>query len=91
MARKRSHFERDSNSNESDDVENIPPKKRSNNRIHDPYCWVCHQDQTNINCTTCIRTYHSHCIVNDDDLDDNAYKCDVCIKTTMAKKDYKKR
>lgn len=56
--------------------------------IRDLYCWLCHQNDTNIQCKTCIRSYHSRCIgpktINRAKEISLNYQCDACIKTESA-------
>ncbi|XP_031622721.1 zinc finger MYND domain-containing protein 11-like [Contarinia nasturtii] len=63
------------------------------NKIVDPYCWLCHGNDTNINCSKCIRSYHSTCISLKSAIDVSTfkYKCNTCIKMDVAASEYSKR
>lgn len=72
--------------NESADMNQSTLPKRPH--IRDSFCWLCHQNDTNIQCKNCIRSYHSRCIgpktkhrAKEMSLN---YQCDACIKTESA-------
>lgn len=46
----------------------------------DPYCWLCHRSQTNVDCSTCIRSYHGECIGKWPD----KYQCETCNRLSSA-------
>lgn len=80
MSRKRS--------SDSDGSMDRPPTKVQ--RVWDPYCWLCHQTDTDQRCSTCNLSYHLKCIgVNGPKVKN--FKCDLCDRMRKAKEDYAKR
>lgn len=51
-------------------------------RLQDPYCWLCHRNNTNVNCSTCIRSYHCECIGQRSQ--SLQYQCETCIRLNLA-------
>lgn len=81
MSRKRSS----SDSNGSSEYQ-IPNKVQ---RASDPYCWLCHQKDTNQRCSTCNLSYHLQCIGESEKI--KHYKCELCNRMREAQTDYAKR
>lgn len=48
----------------------------------DAYCWLCHRNNTNVDCLTCIRSYHHACIGNR--LQPLQYQCETCKRLNAA-------
>lgn len=45
---------------------------------HDPYCWHCVKDETDLKCSKCIRSFHAECLTGDSN-SVNATDGFVCI------------
>lgn len=77
MASKRSHSTENGpcSSRDEQDVAKRP-------RTIDPYCWLCHQNDTNVDCNTCQRSYHETCIGSKPK---KKYTCEVCIREDLAR------
>lgn len=45
---------------------------------HDGYCWHCHEDDVEIKCTKCIRSFHQRCLNTDADIDALDFACNNC-------------
>ncbi|XP_055326327.1 uncharacterized protein LOC129580149, partial [Sitodiplosis mosellana] len=58
------------------------PDAAKRRRTADPYCWVCHQKDTNVYCKTCLRSYHSQCV---GPKSTKEIQCEVCIREDLAK------
>lgn len=92
MSRKRQHSDQSFHGpSESDDTDDSIPIKRSKGHW-DPYCWICHEANTNRRCSTCIRSYHNECIGSKEAAKpEDKYRCELCIRMYTAKEDYNKR
>lgn len=92
MSRKRKSRTSILTTSESDDSDyGSAPAKRQKGHW-DPYCWLCHQENTNRRCSTCIRSYHIECIGSKAAVQSKVgYRCDLCIRMVAAKDDYSKR
>lgn len=62
------------------DEQQLDANKRS--RQQDSYCWLCHRNQTNVNCSTCIRSYHQECIGKR--TQSLHYQCETCNRLNLA-------
>lgn len=48
----------------------------------DAYCWLCHRSKTNVDCSTCIRSYHQECIGKRPQT--FQYQCETCTRLNSA-------
>lgn len=52
-------------------------------KIVDPFCWLCHDKDTNVFCKSCQRSYHINCVGLK--LKKLEFQCNVCIREDLAK------
>lgn len=52
-------------------------------KIQDSHCWLCHRNNTTVNCSTCIRSYHRDCL-GLRSLASTSYECEICIRLNLA-------
>lgn len=52
-------------------------------KLQDLYCWLCHRNDTNVNCSTCIRSYHHGCI-GQRTTKSLQYQCATCNRLNLA-------
>lgn len=61
---------------------NFAAKRRNVRNFH---CWLCHQRNANVPCTTCARAYHSECLGSKVAKNQSAaYQCEACVKLKSA-------
>lgn len=51
-------------------------------KLQDSYCWLCHRNNTNVNCSACIRSYHRGCIGQR--TKSLQYQCETCTRLNLA-------
>lgn len=53
--------------------------KRQN--LQDSFCWLCHRNNANVNCSMCIRSYHIGCIGRSQSPEGH---CETCFRLDLA-------
>lgn len=59
----------------------------------DKYCWRCHVQDTNLLCSSCIRSYHPNCLKMKllSPAEMVKWQCPECIEIKVAEKENKKK
>ncbi|XP_031625842.1 protein kinase C-binding protein 1-like isoform X2 [Contarinia nasturtii] len=59
----------------------------------DKYCWRCHQLDTNLFCSTCVRSYHANCLKMKQlsPAEMAKWPCPECVEIKIADKENKKK
>lgn len=59
----------------------------------DKYCWRCHQHESNLFCSCCVRSYHANClkmkVLSQSEM--AKWQCPECVEIKAAEKENKKK